>query len=113
MKGKIIAVCLIVLSFSAQFSFATEAAVVPAYAYVSMQKSSIQAYNAYINNQNRVAARKLLQSDKVFLSPKDIRVEIVKVDRNLAKVKMSRLDENAKPVTLFFWTIADQLKSFP
>ena len=35
------------------------------------------------------------------------------VDESIAKVKLSRLDENAQPVTLYFWTLAEQLKILP
>lgn len=102
-----------VLLFSAMPGFATQTAVVPAYAYVSMKKSSIRAYQDFLSDQNHLAARKLVHTEKVFRSPKDMKVEIVKVDRNIAKVKMSRLDNNAKPVSFFFWTIVDQLKILP
>lgn len=113
MKRKMIAVCCAILLLSAMPGFATRTAVVPAYAYVSMEKSSIRAYQDFLNEQNRAAAKKLVHAEKVFQSPKDMKVEIVKIDQNIAKVKMSRLDSNAKPVTFFFWTIIDQLKMLP
>jgi hypothetical protein len=92
---------------------ANQAAVIPAYSLVSAFQSSIREYQTFINCQNRVAARKLLNSEKVFFSPRDVRVEVVTVDKSIAKVKLRRLNENAQPITLYFWTLADQLKMLP
>jgi hypothetical protein len=92
---------------------ANQAAVIPAYSLVSAFQSSMEAYQSFITSQNRAAARKLLNSEKVFLSPRDVRVEVVTVDESIAKVKLRRLDDNAQPVTLYFWTLAEQLKMLP
>ena len=73
----------------------------------------MREYHAFLDKQNNAAAKKLLKSKKIFLSPRDVKVEVVRVDENIAKVKLSRLDENAEPVTLYFWTLAQQLKMLP
>ncbi len=95
------------------FPVCAKQAVIPAYSLVSAFQSSMQEYQIFINNQNRAAARNLLNSEKVFLSPRDVRVEVVTVDESIAKVKLSRLDHNAQLVTFYFWTLADQLKMLP
>ena len=112
MKVKI-AVLLLVIIGAAMPVFATQTAVIPAYAFVSLFQSSMREYQTFIDNHNRAAARKLLRSEKVFLSPRDVKVEVVTFDDIIAKVKVDRLDENAKPVTLYFWTLAEQLKWLP
>ncbi|WP_155316939.1 hypothetical protein [Desulfosarcina alkanivorans] len=103
----------IFLSMAAMPAAATQTAVIPAYACVSASPSSMKAYQRFIDSQNNAAAKKLLRSRKIFLSPRDIKVEVVAVDDNIAKVRLSRLDENARPVTLYFWTPAEQLKLIP
>jgi hypothetical protein len=113
MTVKIAVFVLAALIHSAMPADANQAAVIPAYSLVSAFHSSMKEYRTYINDQNRAAARKLLNSEKVFLSPRDVRVEVVMVDESIAKVKLSRLDENAQPVTLYFWTLAEQLKILP
>jgi hypothetical protein len=104
---------LAALMLTAMPVYANQAAVIPAYSLVSAFQSSMKEYQTFINSQNHAAARKLLNSEKVFLSPRDVRVEVVKVDESIAKVKLSRLDDNAQPVTLYFWTLAEQLKMLP
>jgi hypothetical protein len=113
MTVKIAVFVLAALIHSAMLADANQAAVIPAYSLVSAFHSSMKEYRNFINNQNRAAARKLLNSEKVFLSPRDVRVEVVTVDESIAKVKLNRLDENAQPVTLYFWTLAEQLKILP
>jgi hypothetical protein len=113
MSAKIAVFVLAVLIIAVMPVHANRAAVIPAYSFVSAFQSSMQQYRNFINDQNRAAARKLLTSEKVFLSPRDIRVEVVDVDENIAKVRLSRLDENAQPITLYFWTLSDQLKMLP
>ena len=113
MKGKTAVFVLITMIFTAMPVYATQAAVIPAYAFVSAVQSSMREYQNFIDNQNHTAARKLLNSEKIFLSPRDVKVEVVTFDKNIVKVKLSRLDENAKPVTLYFWTLAEQLKFLP
>lgn len=93
--------------------YASQAAIVPAYAFVSISQSSIKEYLTLIGSQKRAAARALIASEKVFLTPRDIKVEVVTFDQSIAKVKLSRLNENAEPITLYFWTLADQLKFLP
>jgi hypothetical protein len=88
-------------------------AIVPAYAYVSTFQSSIMEYKDLIEKQNRSAARKLLKSRKVFIAPKDMKVEVVTSDNNIAKIKLNQLNHNAEPVSLYFWTLAEQLKFLP
>ena len=92
---------------------AAQHAIIPAYAYVSVFQSSMMEYKNHIDSQNRAAARKLLNSRKVFLSPKDIKVEVVTSRNNIAKVSLNQLNKNAEPVTVYFWTLADQLKFLP
>ena len=104
---------LVALMLTAMPVYANQEAVVPAYSFVSAFQSSMKEYQIFINSQNRAAARKLLNSEKVFLSARDVRVEVVMVDKSIAKVKLSRLDDNAQPVTLYFWTLAEQLKMLP
>jgi hypothetical protein len=113
MTVKIAVFVLAILICAAMPVYANQAAVIPAYSFVSAFQPSMKEYQHFINNQNRAAARKLLYSEKVFLSPRDIRVEVVAIDENIAKVKLSRLDDNAQPVTLYFWTLAEQLKILP
>jgi hypothetical protein len=113
MNVKIAVVMLIIMIFTAMPVCATQTAVIPAYAFVSAFQSSMKEYQTFIDNNNRAAARKLLRSEKVFLSPRDIKVEVVIFDDSIAKVKVDRLDENAKPITLYFWTLAEQLKLLP
>jgi hypothetical protein len=109
MKAKMVTLGCMLMLFSSLPAVAAQMAVVPAYAWVSLNKSSMQAYQDYLDDQNRMAARNLSRAEKIFRSPKDLKVEVVKIDKKIAKVKMSRLDEQAKPVTVFFWTIRDQL----
>jgi hypothetical protein len=113
MTVKVAVFLLAALILTAMPVYANQAAVIPAYSLVSAFQSSMKEYQTFINSQNRVAARKLLNSEKVFLSPRDVRVEVVTVDESIAKVKLSRLDDNAQPVTLYFWTLAEQLKMLP
>ncbi|WP_372677550.1 hypothetical protein [Desulfosarcina sp.] len=113
MTVKIVVFVIAALILAAMPTYASQAAVIPAYSFVSAFQSSMKQYRNYIDSQNRAAARKLLDSEKVFLSPRDVRVEVVTVDESIAKVKLSRLDENAKPITLYFWTLAEQLKILP
>jgi len=113
MTVKVAVFVLITLILTVMPACANQAAVIPAYSLVSAFQSSMKAYQNYIAIQNRAAARKLLNSQKIFLSPRDIRVEVVTVDESIAKVKLSRLNDNAQPVTLYFWTLAKQLKMLP
>ena len=113
MTVKIALFILAALILASMPAYANQAAVIPAYSLVSAFQSSMKEYQNFINSQNRAAARRLLNSEKVFLSPRDVRVEVVTVDESIAKVKLSRLDENAQPVTLYFWTLAEQLKIQP
>ncbi len=113
MAARVVIFVLITLSLTVMPAGATQSAVIPAYSLVSAFQSSMQAYQNFIRIQNRVAARKLINSQKIFLSPRDIRVEVVTVDESIAKVKLSRLNDNAQPVTLYFWTLANQLKMLP
>lgn len=113
MTVKIAVFALTALILAARPAYTNQTAVIPAYSFVSAFQSSMKEYRNFIINQNRAAARKLLNSEKVFLSPRDVRVEVVTVDESIAKVKLSRLDENAQPVTLYFWTLAEQLKILP
>ena len=113
MAEKVAVFVLVALMLTAMPVYANQAAVIPAYSLVSAFPSSMKEYQAFINSQNRAAARKLLNSEKVFLSARDVRVEVVTVDKSIAKVKLSRLDDNAQPVTLYFWTLAEQLKMLP
>lgn len=113
MKVKILLFVLMTMIITTMPVYATQAAVIPAYAFVSAFQSSMREYQNFIDSQNRAAARKLLNSEKVFLSPRDVRVEVVAFDQNIVKVKLNRLDENAEPVTLYFWTLAEQLKILP
>lgn len=92
---------------------AAQEAIIPAYAYVSAFQSSMAEYKHLIDKQNHAAARKLLNSRKVFVSPKDIKVEVVSSRNNIAKIRLDQLNKNAEPVTLYFWTLADQLKFLP
>lgn len=113
MKVIIVVFVLAALVITDVPAYATQNAIIPAYAYVSQFHSSMKEYKELIDKQNRAAARKLLKTEKVFLSPKDIRVEVVTFDENIVKVKLCRLNEKAEPVTLYFWTLADQLKLLP
>jgi hypothetical protein len=113
MRMKTAAIVLTALTLAVMPVYANQAAVIPAYSFVSAFQSSMKEYRNYVNSQNRAAARELLYSEKVFISPRDVRVEVVTVDECIAKVKLSRLDANAKPVTLYFWTLAEQLIILP
>ncbi|MFO7713790.1 hypothetical protein [Desulfosarcina sp.] len=111
LKNKFLVIAALILA--ALPAFANQAAVIPAYALVSAFQSSMQEYQTLMRSQNRVAARQLLNSEKIFLAPRDVRVEIVTVDACIAKVRLRRLNENAEPVTLYFWTLTEQLKMLP
>ena len=113
MAVKVAVFVLATLMLTAMPVYANQAAVIPAYSLVSAFQASMKEYQNFINSQNRAAARKLLNSDKVFLSPRDVRVEVVEVDESIAKVKLSRLNDNAQPIILYFWTLAEQLKMLP
>jgi hypothetical protein len=113
MNVKIIVWVLIAMVLTAMPGYATQTAVIPAYACVSAFQSSMRAYQNFKDNQNNAAAKKLLRSNEIFLSPRDVKVEVVTVDKNIVKVKLCRLDENARPVILYFWTLAEQLKILP
>jgi predicted nucleotide-binding protein len=89
---------------------AAQEAIIPAYAYVSAFKSSMAEYKNLIEKQNRSAARKMVNSRKIFISPKDIKVEVVSSTDSIAKVRINQLDKNAQPITLYFYTLVDQLK---
>ncbi len=89
---------------------AKQEAIIPAYATVSAYKSLMLQYKNLMDKQNRAAARKLLTSRKVFLVPRDIKVEVVSSTNNIARVRIDQLDRNAKPVTLYYYTLTDQLK---
>ena len=112
MAVKVAVFVLAALTLTAMPVYAKQA-VIPAYSLVSAFQSSMKEYQNFINSQNRAAARKLINSEKVFLSPRDVRVEVVTVYESIAKVKLSRLDDNAQPVTLYFWTLAEQLRMLP
>lgn len=113
MKGIIAVLVLATVVLAAMPAMASQNAIIPAYAYVSEWSSSMREYKDFIDKQNRAAARKLIDSKKVFLSPKDIRVEVVTLDEKIAKVKLNRLNEKAEPVALYFWTLAEQLRFLP
>ena len=110
MKVKIAVFFVFILIVVALPASANQAAIIPAYAFVSATQSSMKEYHHLIGAKKRAAARQLIASEKVFLSPRDVKVEVVTFDQSIAKVKLSRLDENAEPITLYFWTLADQLK---
>ena len=88
-------------------------AILPAYAYVSSVQSSMVKYKNLLDKQNRAAAKELLSSRKVFISPKDIKVEVVCSNDAIAKVRLDQLNQHAEPVALYFWTLADQLRFLP
>lgn len=113
MKVIIAVFFIIILSVFTLPAGANQAAIIPAYALVSAHQSSMKEYHHLIGAKKRAAARKLIASEKVFLSPRDVKVEVVTFDQSIAKVKLSRLDKNAEPITLYFWTLADQLKLIP
>jgi hypothetical protein len=110
MKFVFAGLTIVTMIFSWMSAYAGQDAIIPAYAYVSTCKSSMSEYKSLIDKQKRAAARKLLNSRKVFISPKDIKVEVVSSKGNIAKVRLNQLDKNAEPVTLYFYTLADQLK---
>ena len=93
--------------------YGAQHAIIPTYACVSAFQSSMMEYKDFIDKQNRAAARKLLHSRKVFLSPKDIKVEVVTCKNNIVKVRLNQLNENAEPIALYFWTLTEQLKFLP
>lgn len=113
MTVKVAIIVIAALIFATVPIDANQAAVIPAYSLVSAFQSSMREYQTFINCQNRAAAKRLLHSDKVFLSPRDVRVEVVTVEKSIAKVRLRRLDDNAQPITLYFWTLAEQLKMLP
>ena len=113
MKGIVAFFVLAALFFSASTVCANENAIIPAYACVSKFHSSMKQYKELVDKQNRAGARKLLRAEKVFLSPKDVKVEVVALVDNIAKVRLHRLNEKAQPVALYFWTLSDQLRLIP
>ena len=113
MTVKIAVFVFVSLIFSTMPVYASRLAVIPAYAFVSAYHSSMLAYQHFMEGQNRAAAKQLLNSEKIFRAPRDVRVEVVAFEEKLVKVKLNRLNENAEPVTLYFWTLAEQLKMLP
>ena len=111
-KG-IVSIIIIYTMLAVLPAYANRTAIIPAYAFVSSMRSSMRDYQEFVENQNRAGARKLLRSEKVFIAPKDVRVEVVTIEEKIAKVKLCRLNEKAEPVTMYFWTLADQLKWWP
>ena len=103
----------LVLTLMATPAQAIQEAIVPAYALVSKNQSSIREYQNLKEMRKNGSARKLLQSNQVFICPRDTKVEIVTVGGELAKVRLRRLDHNANPVTMHFWTLVKQLKLLP
>ena len=110
MKVKVAVFVFIVLIFNAMPAQALQEAILPAYALVSEHQSSIKEYQELKEKRKNASARKLLTSNKVFICPRDTKVEVVKFGETLAKVKLSRLGSNAEPVTMYFWTLTKQLK---
>ena len=66
MTVKIAVFVLAALIHSAMPADANQAAVIPAYSLVSAFHSSMKEYRNFINDENRAAARKLLNSKKSF-----------------------------------------------
>ena len=110
MKIKVAIFVFIVLIFNAMPAQAIQEAILPAYALVSKHQSAIKEYQELKQKRKNASARKLLTSNKVFICPRDTKVEVVKFGETLAKVRLSRLGSNAEPVTMYFWTLAKQLK---
>ena len=110
MKVKVAVFVFIVLIFHAMSAQAVQEAILPANALVSKHQSSIKEYQELKEKRKNASARKLLTSNKVFICPRDTKVEVVKFGETLAKVRLSRLGSNAEPVTMYFWTLAKQLK---
>ena len=113
MRVRLAVFVFIVLTFNAMPAQAIQEAILPAYALVSENQSSIKEYQTLIEERKNASARKLLKSNQVFICPRDTKVEVVTLSEKLAKVRLSRLDANAKPIAIYFWTLAKQLKKLP
>jgi hypothetical protein len=112
-KAAIAVGIFMVITLMATPAQAVQEAILTADALVSKYQSSIQEYQRLKKMRKNGSARKLLQSNHVFICPRDTKVEVVNVGGELAKVRLRRLDPDANPISMYFWTLAKQLRLLP
>jgi hypothetical protein len=110
MRIKTAIVVFIVLMFSALPAEALQEAILPADALVSKHHAALKEYQRLKATRKNASAQKLLRSKQVFVCPRDTKVEVVVFKEKLARIKLRRLDNNAKPISIHFWTLAEQLR---
>ena len=110
MKVKTAIFVFVVLMFSAAPAQALQEAILPAYALVSEHHAALKEYQRLKAIRKNASAKKLLRSKQVFICPRDTKVEVVVFKEKLARIKLRRLDNNAKPISIHFWTLAEQLR---
>ena len=113
MKRRFILIGCLVLVLGADPAQAVQEAILTANSLVAKYRSSIQQYRDYKANQQNAAARELLTSAEVFVCPRDTKVEVIARDAAIAQVRIKRLDANAQPISLYFWTLSGQLRNLP
>lgn len=113
MKIKTILFVFIVVMFNAAPAQALQEAILAANALVSPHHSVLEEYQRLKAKQKNASAKKLIRSNQVFICPRDTRVEVVVFKETLARIKLSRLDNNAEPISMHFWTLADHLRMLP
>ena len=113
MKAVFIFPLIIILILHVTPALATQEAILAADSMVSKYRSSLEQYHVNRSNHRNAAARQLITSEKVFVCPRDTRVEIVRLEKNIARIRLWRLDSKANVVGLYFWTLPSRLKSLP
>ena len=112
-KVKIVFIILILLLVNAAPAQALQEAILPAYALVSEHHSALKQYQRLKATRKNASAKKLIRSKQVFICPRDTKVEVVVFKEKLARIKLSRLDNNAQPISIHFWTLTEQLRMLP
>jgi hypothetical protein len=113
MKIRTIILVFMVVMFNAAPAEAMQEAILPADALVSKHHSALKQYQRLKATRKNASAKKLLRSKQVFICPRDTKVEVVVFKEKLARIKLSRLDNNARPIAIHFWTLAEQLRMLP
>ena len=113
MKIKTVVFVFMVSMFNAAPAQALQEAILAANALVSPHHSALEKYQRLKEKQKNASAKELIRSNQVFICPRGTRVEVVVLKEKLARIKLSRLDNNAKPISMHFWTPTDHLRMLP
>ena len=113
MKAVVVFILFSALTLQVIPAAATQEAILTADSMVARYRSSLEQYLEHKSNYRNAAARQLITSEKVFVCPRDTRVEIVRLEKNIARIRLWRLDSKANVVGLYFWTLPSRLKSLP